>query len=243
MFTRLRQFTYGTLAAAALAAAPAQADTTATTTTEFSYQLVDLNPNDNITPWITFEYQQATGTASALTGLYNWDPHQIHGLGTVDYTTPYGHASATVGTDSYSATATMQAGVTGNAGVAGSTFLDTKFTLSPGTRLVFKLIASVALSPPEDHAAYGGVTFTGSLESPGPGFEYSSFSHYLTSYQSEHYNLVESLTTFDQERSGYFRVGSTANVTEPPVVPEPDTCAMLLGGLLLLGLRARKLKG
>ncbi|MFP5391969.1 MAG: hypothetical protein ACLGI6_10570 [Gammaproteobacteria bacterium] len=248
MFKRTTTMHALLLAGAALAGGPAQAQDTTVTAgfAGFTYELVDLDPNDSVTPWISFtnaywKDSQWDAYASADYGQSRpLDYASIETVGTVTQDGPYGRTVAVNGPLGVGSTTTMKAGVQDNVKLASFAEYYAAFTLSPSTRVQFTWIGAID-RPDAPAAAYevrASLSVNGSLWTSS-GTE--NFAEYLGNGMDRQYDLFHSLSSFTAPASGYLGFNASTSVSHYAApVPEPHTSAMLAGGLLLLGLQARR---
>jgi hypothetical protein len=200
----------------------------------FSYQLIDLAPDDGITPWITVTPRGAF----AEVGLFDnpvFDPSGLiheerYTTGTVELSDQDGSVTATSGVDFTSASTNLAF----NSGYADAvTAFD--FTLSPNTRVIFSGYATVDANVlPDNGSAYAESGLFGGIFLPSGAEE--SFSGDLSVF-----NGVDARTVFGGGDSGadvttgwvqMQSVTQAASFALP--VPEPASAGMLAAGLLLL---------
>lgn len=236
-------------------AAPALAASAQASLTNFNVQLLDLNYLDLVTPSIT------TWDASTTTRSYSTDTgwNMGNGLGLFNSAassssvSPNSIASATVtgGSSPYHFGASLTASGSASAPVSGGNEsfdsrakTDWQFVLSPYTMVIFMAQGTIAAtattgSATESDGSTAGLSMrvsdnNGYLSqvNRSSGFGGASFSDFL--YVS-FANLTGSAMT------GYFsaetNVSGYSNVTP---VPEPETWAMLLAGLGLVGGMAKR---
>jgi hypothetical protein len=248
----LRLALVGAAIVAATAAAPARAQSIAGAFVgNMNYQLFDLTPDDGIDPAITF-----TGftTSSASSYLFS-DP----------FFTTVATSSTSSGSDLASAFASDASGIaiavgspfavsasttmTSNSGLSLSqSTLD--FILSPNTRVIFTVSASVNAAP--DFTEGGlGTGFASGLLYGQVGNNSSSgvtdfSSSVFTNFGVEDRNLSALVDSQGVESFGWIGMQAAAQsnsfATPMPAVPEPASAGMLAAGLgVLSGLvRARR---
>lgn len=232
-----------TLLAAALAslgaciAAPALAQSTANASLgALTYRLIDLDPYDGITPWISLTSTDAFGN-----GLLNEPtvpdqiPHEagrfdLFTFGTVGFDTAYGNAHMRLAPDTISSS--IEA-------INGQGFVNANhlfsFTLSPHTQVVFSSAADLsgAFDP--------GVGLSESLVSlSGGSTDVPGFLSFGSSYRingGDVHTLLSAAAnnTFANPLTGFVALEADVSAQAVSPVPEPAPAGMLAGGLLLVG--------
>ncbi len=241
----------------AVAMQGATAATASTTLTDFRITLVDLDPTDGITPWVTFT-QPAVATTylsvygspvvkTSATSPAGWSP-----VLTTSAPATFTDASASLSGNPFTTGATLTASahndlmpptfpwaaevagqVTFGAGVFGN-----DFQLSPNTRLVISADAleqADTRGTPHMYAEnvanltlYGGTPNFGS--SLGQDIATETFESFSAHLETSFENSSATMA------SGLFLLIDTASVLE--AVPEPASALMLsLGFLALAGIR------
>jgi hypothetical protein len=240
------------IAAAAATALPAGAQSTASATVgNLNIQLIDLAPGDGIAPSLTFTgtsntfanailYSDTTFTNIALedssVGTDNSPAHASNGSGNAD---------AFASTLSVSATTNMFS----NSGwtLAQGTM---DFILSPNTRAIFTVIASVSALPDFTEgglgAAFGSALLYGEVTNDASSGVTSFSSNMISSLFNEQRTLSAVIDSQGVEASGWIGMQAMAeSMSLAPVssVPEPATVGMLAAGLGVLSGAARRRKG
>ena len=235
-----------TLALVALLPAPSLAASVASASlTDFSYQLIDLTPDDGLVVSISFNSPQNSVQAS------NGGPD--------DFQTGVGSLSAAV-SGAGSATglvihvSALNSSLTATSNSSGDyTFATgegrhfTAFTLSANTQVIFTATASVSITA-SDAAFENAISIARmQLEAPtglgagfselvSPNFAPLPVSGPVSSQASTVLSVGYANTSFDAITGNVntWARAVTVNGSLAPV-PEPQTWAMLVGGLLLLG--------
>lgn len=230
-----------TLAATVIAAcctAPALAQQAAdVTVNHFGYQLIDLAPDDGIAPLLTWTSDAALAYARVYDqqGL-EIDGVQIDALGTAGFDNPY----AAMQVDAQGDAAHIRLDLHSGYGFASSNQLF-HFTLSPHTQVVFGLDADLwALPTPAPHDTLTALAeLYGSLHLEGD--EDGSFiTQARVDAGSEHHTLSVTAASSDTWVDGVVSMNAYAVAESHALpVPEPQTSAMLLCGVGLLGVFLR----
>jgi hypothetical protein len=218
------------LAALMTGIAPLAHAQTATSVTFFSYALIDLDLNDGITPsltmsnfhtWITAaDYPRPLGSDHLIN--YSGDP------GTINLTTPFGEATATAGANAVSSNAISTAN---RHLLEGSAFAAWDFVMTPNTSVVFTAIGSVDA---KGVGASGAATLFGALRT-GTRPEFNQEMLVDNDFQTRQLSF-----SFSSSVDGANGVVGMSAATDALPVPEPETYAMLLAGLGLIGACAHR---
>jgi hypothetical protein len=268
---------------ATLTASPAFAGSTSSATLgSFSWQLVDLNPLDNVAPSITF-FTGGRDSASASTRASQSNPFDQQSQDilvdgswapvTSFSSTSQAWATATVTNSDIGSAVLSASGAAATpfsayshdyANYTGQVFIYTKdgshssFSLSANTLVTFSAVATISGSaqaggsPQGAHAlarawfdAYGPGSFGGGFQSSND-YAYQDVYDYGNSPQSfsESRTLRLSflnLTAGDMNGQMYAGVDVDGYSYAVPV-PEPESYALLLAGLGLLGFIAKRKK-
>ena len=203
----------------------------------FNFELIDLDTTDNITPSFTFSLREDSVHAAynmSYRSVYNWSSTDELG----DFSNTY-HGAATLTTLGNNAvlskTSTPVSGLSANA--SGELYYD--FTLSPNTQVNFSAWGKVTSAREGGRNAYGMASFIG-VSTTG-----QTFSKQLGTWGSP--SNVEgwmhgAFRSDDEAASGFYllRTQAYSESTFLPPIPEPETYGMLLAGLGVVGLAARR---
>lgn len=228
-----------TLAAAVIAAfctAPALAQQAAdVTVNHLGYQLIDLAPDDGIAPSLAW-----TGDAAPLAyaHIYDQDGLEIDGVQIDTFgTAGFDNAYAAMQVDAQSDAAHIRLDLYSGYGFASSN-QGFHFTLSPHTQVVFSSEADLWAAPtpaPHDNLTalaelYGSLHLEGDQD--------GAFSTQArVDAGSEHHTLSVTAASQDAWVDGYLAMNAYAVAESHALpVPEPQTSAMLLCGIGLMGL-------
>ncbi|HEX8609960.1 MAG TPA: PEP-CTERM sorting domain-containing protein [Telluria sp.] len=229
-------FTACTLAAAlSVAASPAGAANASVDINNAHFELIDLDLNDNVVPWLQLGYRD-----DAMGAYFNKDQEVQERFwhGSVTLGRPYGAATALVSGTKVQSSARIwdgpQAAGANFSSVGSQWFM---FELSPNTQL--KLSATVVLQA--DHAlgetSRAQANFYGyfsSFDQTTPGEHFEDRVQNLAGTRIAHY--VGTLSTGPSSAHGiigYSTFTEVQGVAAP--VPEPENYAMLLAGLAAIG--------
>ena len=248
----------GALAAMLMAGVvPAMADATASAQlSNFGLQLIDLDPNDGIAPWIDLTRLDSHAFAFGGNGAFAADGTSVFGAVSADSAGAGTSATAAISgdllaggvahADASTLAAYAQAFI--NAGTFG---MSPTFTLSPHTELVFTGSADVAASI----GAGGGLSEADvelGLSGPAPDFlfdhDYRSaiaFDGGAHGASSQGDLSVSFSNVGDVAVDGTFYVYVMAIASNVPPVPEPANWALMLGAMggLAMALRRRARRG
>jgi hypothetical protein len=201
-----------------------------------SYELVDRDPNDGITPWATFDLTEVYGTAVAYDAKeITLGECTLTSLGSCTVETPNGAGTVWFDGNSSGARATW------SEDASGIVHVDTRavfsYSISPRTDFWFILDTSVHKKPPEGVDATGGLFF----------FFNSDEGWFRAIEQYEVGDRIDRLfvQTGEEPVRGEVRayVDMAAGHYVPPPVPEAPTWALWSGGLFLfLAAAARNFK-
>lgn len=241
----LRSHLIGAACAALLASSPvlAQSSSASVEIAGFSYQLIDLDLTDSITPALSFTEQLLSSSFYADgSGMFDFDEIDQHGATTM--TRPSGAAS----------TSTHAGGSSAEASYASSapfdfqqffarTFQSWEFTLTPATGVLFRSTATLNASHEGDGArSSASAHMAGYLSHfDGSALELSDFTDTVVVDQGpRRYALSGYLHSGQDSLHGWLGIQTDATAYAISPAPEPSTWAMLAVGLGLLGRALRR---
>ena len=249
------------LAAAGLLAAAPSAHATATATatlTNFHYQVFDLDPNDGIAAAVTFAsgayaYAVASHTeGTTVSHSQNADGaigsalsvSALLGVNTASALTTSGDPAG-AGTGPGASSIASAAGA-GNTAYGSANLVSSSFTLTPHTLLVFSAspsglsAATTALGESAYASAY--VQFRAADSSQiSYGAAYASAYTDGTSYISSPTSIKASFTNLtNAEATAYAYAYASTSAYGVAAIPEPESYALMLSGLLTVGLAVRR---
>ncbi len=222
----------------------------------FTYQLIDLNPNDGITPSLTF----SDGWRGASSSSNSFTEDRIYGEGGTGVGNVNGSASTAAAAGAVASSAQTILPNEYRYGFNSDTSYVRDFTLSAGTLVIFSANASVSasLAPADVMQTAATARLFGELRSDNfnTPFGYrSSFDGYVNSVNQGRSDLVllGSLHSLNRTSFGSIGMGTATQAhwfDSPPdlpravrAVPEPASYAMLFAGLGLVGVAARRRRG
>lgn len=244
-FSRLSPLPLVCAAALTAGAGPALAQSASASvgTAGFSYQLIDLDPTDNIAPAISFnERLESTSWYDNGTGVVDYD--QIQTFGTTSIARAFGAAS----TSSTATTSRAQAGFELASPYfqlfSSQHFHGWDFEITPSTGILFRANATLSATHAGDGTrSLARASMVGYLNHFGDeSLEQSDFTDMVSIENGARaYTLSGYLHSGQESLRGAFGIGTEATAAFYGIspVPEPSTYAMLLAGLGLLGWRAR----
>ena len=225
-----------------------------------SYQLIDLDLTDGISTDINFADNRAFSFANVLTGTFsdgfsssaNRNSTSNRAIGVSVGDASAGAASSYSGGIFGALASSGQANEQGNYNTFQS--FNTSFTLTPKTLLVFfgriSGRAESGLSFAQNSNSSAAISFSGNLLPNGSGFQSSSINDSANSFifsNSNQFDKQFSLSFINGnavELTGNFSattsISGINNDTFPAPIPEPETYAMLLAGLSIMGVMARR---
>jgi hypothetical protein len=237
----MKALTMLALALAAVGASPilpAAAQTSASAgIQELDYRLIDLNPDDGITPWIVFGDSWSNSAAS----IANLDKDIMQQLqnekyGALNFNTVYGSGGTLTSSTSASAFVNAQSG-TADANTVNALY----FSLSPNTQLLFtgNGYASAVFNLGYGNAS-ANATMVGTL-SDDVGNLASATARVSALGGANSGPMLIALTSQGSSMYGSVTMQVTTramSIAEP--VPEPASAAMLLAGGGMLAALARR---
>lgn len=239
------------LATAAAFSAPALAASASASASidQFTFELIDLDLTDNITPAITFGEQ--TWFSNVRYAGYPYQNEEIASAGTVEVIRSFGAGRAANSATAVSTSSNMvnpSAPYTTEYSFSGQSTYAVDFTLTPGTGLRMAAVGSIAVDKNGwDTLSSASLVLDSRLAQwDAPWSEAQTSTQRVSTGQpgSGTFNLSAYLFTEDVARSGRFGISATSSTyitTIPGPIPEPSTYAMLLAGAAIVAVkRGRK---
>jgi hypothetical protein len=237
------------IAAAAANALPASAQSTASASVgDLSIQLIDLAPDDGIAPSLTF-----TGVTSTFANAIVYSDPDFTNVAVEDLSTGAdnspanaSNASGTAAAFASTLTVTAATNMFSNSGwtLAQGTM---DFILSPNTRAIFTVTASVSALPDFTEgglgSAFGSALLYGEIANNTSSGVTSFSSNVISSFLGEQRTLSAVIDSQDLETPGWVGMQATAeSLSLASPVPEPATAGMLAAGLGVLSGAAHRRK-
>jgi hypothetical protein len=216
----------------ALSTAAAHAESTASAAlTGFSFQLIDLDPNDGIAASLTLSGQNLIVSAAGFPDDSGdsdpWDTLRVPGTASV--TMYYGSASSTIGTDGSFATATAS-----NHEAVADSISRWNFSLSAHTTVIFTAVGSASANYEGNMRAFGDAAIFAQYRiSPDVGYTNLQDAVFISSGNGGR-PLSFSISSSDTELAGIVGNAASAEAYSLTPVPEPESYAMLLAGVAVL---------
>lgn len=235
------------LASAAVFSAPALAASASASASidQFTFELIDLDLADNITPAITFGDQ--TWYSNVRYAGYPYENSEIATAGTTEVLRNFGAGRGATSATSVSASSNLvnpSSSYASEHSFTGQSIYAVDFTLTPGTGLRMTAIGSIAVDRNGlDTLASASLVLDSQLsEWDAPWSEAQNSSQHISTGEpgSGTFNLSAYLFTEDVARSGRFGISTTASTyidTIPGPIPEPSTYAMLLAGAAIVAVK------
>ena len=203
----------------------------------FRYELIDLDPADNLAPSLTLTLTSLYGESGLYAGSFSFPITQAStaGFGEIDVGSANGNASAAL-TQDYDSGATADALAYSS---RSGTRLDLQFTLSPYTRAIFSADASVSAQP-QLGLTYAEAGLHGEITTPfiSHGTRFDALYYANLGDEAGVLSAVANAGADPATGTLSLRTSASSDSLAPPV-PEPPALAMLAAGLLVAGGAAR----
>lgn len=229
------------VAGATLGAPAAAQDATASASLSgFTYQLIDLDAADGVTPEVSFFNQifHAEADHSSRPGYRQ----TISQAGSVAIDSGSGQAGAIVSADAASVQLRYSS-APGIGTVSAASEREISFTLSPNTGILFSALANVDIARDAPITGWSGASIYGWVDQ---GNNLDSTIYFSDLFAPKSGPLAYHLSAFGYAGqyggTGRVEFSASANVFHynPAPVPEPAGAAMLLAGLGLIGAAAAR---
>jgi hypothetical protein len=230
-----------------MCAAPALAATGSATTrlSQFSFELIDLNPNDSIIPalMLTSTGQSAYSTYSHLHMQTEAELRQ--GVVTTVANGPTGTARTTAGVDEWIAFASVAPAPLVNGysdeRYQSSTGRSLAFTLTPYTTVQFRAFVEHSRQEAADVDLLSPVSMSGELRNTAGQWIVSMDDRDDGERDGQTFWLSGSMSSDAQAAKGTLSLSvSTYAWSSVSAVPEPQSVGMLVAGLGILAMSARR---
>ncbi|MDM5177442.1 PEP-CTERM sorting domain-containing protein [Massilia sp. DJPM01] len=198
-------------------------------------ELIDLDPNDQITPWVQFGYRDVAMNANLNDG---GELQEIFWPGSVQLSRPYGEAAAMVGDGIMRSSAQIRdSRLAGGARVSALGSDWRMFELSPNTQLKLTLSVSLQADDGLGESSRAVASIYGYVSAFDQSGTPDQFDDKLQNFSGA--RTVDYRSTLSTgQAAGHGTIGwaaySYAQGSAAPV-PEPASYAMLLAGLAAIG--------
>lgn len=197
----------------------------------FRYELIDLDPGDNLVPSLTLTLTSLYGESGLYAGAFSFPITQAWtaGFGEISVGSANGNAGAALAQD-YDSSATADAVAYSS---RSGTRLDLQFTLSPHTRAIFSADASVSAQP-QLGLTYAEAGLHGEITTPfiSHGTRFDALYHANLGDEAGILSAVANAGADPATGTLSMRTSASSESLAPPV-PEPPALAMLAAGLLV----------
>lgn len=218
-------------------------------TTHFSWELYDLDPNDNITPSISFrdsEYSASSTYAIYTDRLQTIETDRTRQSGSTEVIRPFGSA-VTVTTDQEQSARSEVNGGYASPHMYARNYVRYIFDLSPSTGVKFTLgVTQTSMSAEDGDWAYADVYMQGEMimfGDPSDNYWFNT-NHKVVGNGSESFVLTGQLeANATSSRLGDLIINHSASAdinSGPSPIPEPATYGMLLLGAGVVGASVRR---
>lgn len=222
------------VAALVMPALPAMAQSGGLTTrlSQFSYELVDLNPSDGISPAVEFvlnRHEQRSAYASDYV-LVAEDVR--NDIGATEVVGPSGNARSSLSAGTWFAEANTQFGPSDHEFYSAFSVTYWTISLTPWTALNLEVLAENTATFAPELFLLAKASIQGNL--------YDSVGLWLGSIDQYHVGvgsawLRGTVASGSTNATGNLYLAAESYAYTSPAVPEPATCLMLLAGLGMIG--------
>lgn len=242
MSLRIRSIAVACTGLFAGASALAQVSSVSARIDQFSYELVDLDLTDRITPALSF--REFTYSES-----YYDDGGGV--LVDVQYSDTFGNTAVARGSGAAS-TSSSRTSLSAEAGWAASSPQFQKigarnsygweFDITPATGVLFRAVATIDVAHGDDSYAQASVNLNSYFITPENAVpvDRGSFDSIYITQGADRLVMLGYLESGDEGRQGVFSISNDVFAQNAAAVPEPAGWAMLLAGLALLGRGLRR---
>lgn len=198
-----------------------------------AYELVDLDPNDGITPWATLELIDVNGKVTVFgTNGAILDECGITSAGSCSAAALDGKGTAWFDGMRSGVSTTWDGSAFG--GVMASGMAHFRYSVSPHTGMSFMMSNAIGETPLDGYAADGRNFFFSNYEHGNPSEDSGRF--FFDEDRIGDTTSTVYIISRNQPIYGELSVYTDATVSHSaPPVPEPSTWAMLSVGLVVLG--------
>ncbi len=221
----------------------AQSGAVTTRLSQFSYELVDLDLDDGISPAVQFVLKSHSLRSAYASNTHLVDEDVGTEMGTTAIAGPSGSAGSSLSTDTWFSHATTRFGPSDYEFYSAYAFTTWSYTLTPGTALSLRVLAEHTRNPAPEVDLYVDARLTGRLYGSDGGW-LGSIDHYYWGEDESGFSWLEgTVASGTGTATGELVLGVASYAyTSPAAVPEPATGLMSLAGLGVVFAVARRRK-